>query len=145
MGKIKIDPTKLNKAINQAFDKTVDYQDEIFKQQFTDVAYQWPRYTRRHNGSIAGLVRDIVDTGALADSQTLARSSSVKCAGESTLPGTLDDLSVEWSWTMPYAAIVLLGATLRNGTVLPARDWILRGLLVGNPVDKFTNELRRRL
>ena len=131
MGSIKIDLSKVNKAIFSAFDKTVDYQSEIFQQELEAEKWNWPRLTKRSNGSIAGTVRDIIDTGALADSQTVARSS--------------DGMSAEFSWGADYAIYVHEGVTLRNGTELPARPWARVGIEEGKPDEKFASELRRLL
>lgn len=131
MGSIIIDLIKVNKAIATAFDNTVDYQSAVFADQFVQDKWNWPRLTKRSNGSIAGTVRDIIDTGALADSQIVARSS--------------DGKSAEWSWPTEYSLYVHQGVTLRNGTELPARPWARVGIEEGKPDEKFASELRRLL
>lgn len=52
------------KAVNEQLGYELDFAME-------DERWGWPRTTRRRNGTIAGMVRDIVDTGELRDSREL--------------------------------------------------------------------------
>jgi hypothetical protein len=49
----------------------------------------------------------------------MAKSTVVK---KSSSPG-VSDIVATFSWGVRYAAIVHNGATLKNGTVIPARPW----------------------
>lgn len=71
--------------------------------------WAWPNLTERENGTVAGLRRDIVDTGALRDSQ----SEAVRTGPH----------AYEITWDAPYAAATFLGAVFRKRSgSLPARN-----------------------
>lgn len=134
MGKINIDTTKLNKAIHQSFDATVDKQSAAFDDAITEESYPWPRPTKRKSGRTVRSPRDIVDTGKLLESKVVARSSS--------------QMAAEFSWgneEVNYASAVHNGCTLRNGTEIPARPWTERGVEECDPKKVFEKELRRHL
>lgn len=78
---------------------------------FDSAVYFWDRDTIRSDGSVAGSPRDIVDTGALKDSQTPARQITLT--------------RYQIAWTVPYAVLVLLGGVNRSdGSVTPGRNWV---------------------
>lgn len=71
--------------------------------------WSWPRTTPRHNGTVAGTRRNIVDEGELRASQ----SEPVRVR-----PGV-----VEITWSAPYSAAVFMGAVFRKRAAsLPARN-----------------------
>lgn len=75
--------------------------------------WEWPRDTERQNGEVAGRIRNIVDSGDLADSYERQREGRRRYIHR---------------WNVPYAPIVYNGATLSNGTVIPGRAWGDEGL-----------------
>ncbi|MEH2384898.1 MAG: hypothetical protein V7K14_03705 [Nostoc sp.] len=112
MSKISIDQSKLNSAINKAFDVVVEVQGEAFQNALMDDIWEWPRETLRQNSDLVGSPRDIYDTGELYDSLVIARSAN----------------AAEYTWESDHAAIAHDGATTKNGTELPARPWTKVGL-----------------
>ena len=76
--------------------------------EIADPKWAWPRQTKRQSGETVGSPRDIVDTGRLIDSYKYSKSSSAT--------------HIHY-WDVPYSALVVTGATLKNGTVLPPRDF----------------------
>lgn len=128
---MNIDTQKLDKAIQQAFDKTVEIQSEYFDQAITGDNWEWPRATIRSDGSIAGSPRDIVDTGTLLNSKVISRST--------------DGTSAEYTWDTDYAIYVHEGATTKNGTESPARPWAESGIKECDPRVVFSKELGRLL
>jgi hypothetical protein len=90
------------------------FQDALRKQ-----AYDWPRDTERSNGQVVGSPRNIIDSGALAQQQQAP---------------DIRGMTAVYRNTSPYAVAVHEGATLSNGTILPARPWT--GAVLGTePVD----------
>lgn len=82
--------------------------------------YTWLRETRRQNGELAGLIRNIEDLGDLIGSQELHQVS----------PGTF---ALTWGGERaPHAASVFFGATTKSGTHLPARKWIYEAIRGGS-------------
>ena len=78
-----------------------------YQASFDPPAWSWPRETRRRVG-VVGSPRNIVDLGTLRQSGTYS------------FP---DAYSIEARWSADYATAVHEGARLRNGTILPARQW----------------------
>jgi len=66
---------------------------------------------------------DIVDTGALKDSQELRLKGG---------------LSVDFRWTVPYASYVHEGYTHISGKVMPGRPWTDYGLNLFDLSKQFT-------
>lgn len=133
--KINIDLNKLdklNKAINIAFDATIDKLDVALDDAITGEYWEWQNETLRKNGDLIppGL-RDIVDTGNLLDSKTIARSS--------------EGNQVEWSWDTDYALYVHEGVTLQSGTELPARPWTEKALETVDVKSTFETQLKREI
>lgn len=75
-------------------------QTELSKA-ITDNVWDWPR---------GESPRDIVDTGELLEKQL------VESVGN----------TITYKCTAKHAKVVRSGAVLRNGTVLPGRDWVAR-------------------
>jgi hypothetical protein len=86
---------------------------EQLKTEINTVQFNWPRTTLRKNGQVAGVTRNIVDTGAFLASQRDYQP---------------EPLSLLYAWGGPsgvtYAGYILTGA----GTSYPARDWITKAL-----------------
>lgn len=93
-------------------------------QSFTEVI-KTPGYFPDYEG-------DIIDTGALKDSQVI------------TFKG---GLSVDFTWNVPYAAYVHEGYTHVGGKVMPGRPWTQHGLnifdLSKNFAIHFGKELKK--
>jgi len=109
---LKLDLSRVNRAISKAFDVVVDAQEKAFNDAIVDEIWEWTRPTDRSNGETVTSPRDIVDSGELLDSLEVARSAN----------------EAEFTWTVDYAIYVQYGVTLKNGTVLPARDWVALGV-----------------
>lgn len=95
-------------------------------------SWAWPRQTERKNGSTAGTVRDIVDTGRLKKSREFASKYSK----------TKTVLSIKYG--VPYAGLVHYGGFIlpygdrrRNTVSLPARPWIEATLNGTHGIPKF--------
>jgi phage gpG-like protein len=108
----------LRVALDQAMDSSV---------------WSWDRNTLRTNGSTAGTVRDIVDTGKLRGSLTI-KEKNLK---------TKTTLSIQYK--APYAALVHYGgAVVPYGNVnastvlIPARPWIEATLRGTHGIQKFS-------
>lgn len=129
MSKIKLDLSKLNFIVNQAFDVTVEVQGEAFQEAIADDIWDWPRQTVRSNGETVGSPRDRVDEADLYDSLIISRSAN----------------AAEYTWDSDHAAIVHDGATLPSGTDLPGTPWTKVGLENCDAADVMQRELNRRL
>lgn len=76
---------------------------------FDDPVYSWPGVTKRRSGEVAGSPRNVVDLGALRDSQTE--------------PIRLQQFAYALEWTAPYANAVFLGAVGKGRkSSIPARN-----------------------
>jgi hypothetical protein len=86
--------------------------DEL-RESIKTTQFSWPRTTKRRNGEVAGLTRNIVDTGAFLASQRDYQPEPLKLV---------------WAWGGPsgvtYAGIILKG----KGSAYPSRDWITKAL-----------------
>lgn len=129
MAKFNLDLSQLNDVINKAFDVAIEAQAEDFQAAIAADAWEWPRPTERTNGDVVFSPRDIVDTGKLYDSLTIARNGN----------------AAEFTWDTDYAMAVHDGATLKNGTELPARPWTDLGLQQSTAVEVMQRELDNRL
>lgn len=112
--------------IMQAYQTPMDQQ---LKAEIQAVQYDWPRDTRRRNGTLvpAG-PRNIVDLGGLLRSQKRAFD------GRAT---------ITFTWDAPYANLVFTGYRT-NKTLVDGRDWIKPALL-NLPLDKFFAQQWQRL
>jgi hypothetical protein len=107
---------KYKNAANRALADTVDEAASANQQAMQSDRYDWPRFTIRKNGEVVGTPRNIDDLSNLIGSLQLAMVDS-------------DMFELSWGGAeAPYAPIVFYGATLRNGTHLPARKWIYEAL-----------------
>lgn len=80
--------TDLPQLVKDHFDETKDIGEAFkgmardlgdrFTEMIEDERWEWDRPTRRSDGSLAGSPRDIVDTGALRDSQRLEFDSDAE-------------------------------------------------------------------
>lgn len=98
--------------------------DQQFKEEIRTVQYDWPRKTKRKNGSEVTSPRDIVDLGGFLRSQSRDRPSTTE---------------LRFAWSAPYANLIFNGYTTRRGLVAPPRNWILPAL-EKRPLDDFFRE-----
>ena len=68
---MKIDASKLNRAIKKGFEQTVKNFANQCTEEIESEKWQWDGITHRSNGQVVGSPRDIVDTGELRDSQAI--------------------------------------------------------------------------
>lgn len=133
MGSVSLNwnPQKLvQEPTERALKRAVDDLAEALSKQFTAVHWAWPAPTERHNGEVAGTLRDLVDSGALQRSQTR--------------PERVSALHYRIRWTEPYAAAVFLGAVFktRQGS-LPARNIAYGAFQTFNLAEHFAHHWRR--
>ena len=92
--------------------------------------WTWPNTTERANGTQAGTLRDIVDTGTLARSQSEPRPNG--------------PLNYTITWDADYAAAVFLGAVFRKRAYsMPARNAPLMALRSLNLPAQFAQAWRQ--
>nr|WP_290224193.1 hypothetical protein [Trichocoleus desertorum] len=127
---IKLNLSKLNGAIAESFEATVDAYAEQCQIEITSDKWDWPRTTHRQNGEVVESPRSIVDTGELRDSQQE--------------PEYLDENTAVIEWTAPHAKKVLLGE-VENGFLKPGRDWIESALQEIDLEQVMAEEMRDRL
>ena len=119
---LKLRVPQILTAYGQVLDRQL--KDEIKTAQFS-----WPRQTKRRNGSTASSPRDIVDTGAFLRSQRRDRPSATQ---------------LRFTWSTPYADLILTGYTTSKGTVVPGRNWI-KPALDHEPLEPFFAQQWRNL
>lgn len=110
----------LNKIVNAAqgaFRKTAEELGAKYTEVITTEGY-FPTHPNS----------DIVDTGALRDSQQIIFKGGV---------------NVEYKWNVPYAVYVHEGYTTRSGTVVPGRPWTQHGLNVFQLGVRFADNFRK--
>lgn len=122
---LEINDRELNRAIDRAFLETAEALAAESKNQIAAPVWQWPRYTKRRNGQIAGLVRDRVDTGKLYDADHL----------EVLSPDRADVVN-----DAPHAAFVALGTSKMPGT-----NWMEAAIEATDPINEFAKKLREKL
>ncbi|MEP0873615.1 hypothetical protein NDA01_28045 [Trichocoleus desertorum AS-A10] len=127
---IKLNLGKLNEAIAESFEATVDAYAEQCQVEITSDKWDWPRTTHRQNGEIVNSPRSIVDTGELRDSQQE--------------PEYLDDNTAVIEWTAPHALEVHNGI-VENGILKPSRPWTETALQEIDLTQVMSEELRDRL
>lgn len=120
----------LQDRTDRALKLAADDLGAALRKQFTSPVWAWPRQTLRRNGAVAGSPRDLVDTGALMNSQQ--KPERIK-AGHYRIV-----------WTEPYAAAVFLGAVFkkRRGS-LPARNVAYGALQTFNLAESFARHWRQ--
>ena len=126
---IKIDLSKINSAINRAFDVAIEAQKDAFQDAIASDIWEWERETMRRNGEKVTSPRDIVDTGELYDSLVISRNTN----------------TAQYTWKADHATIVHDGATTKNGTDLPARPWTKVGIEECDPVAIMQQQLNKLL
>jgi hypothetical protein len=86
---------------------------EELRESIKATQFSWPRTTKRKNGQLAGLTRNIVDTGAFLASQRDFQPEPL-------------ELVYAWGGAGPvtYAGIILKG----KGASYPPLDWITKAL-----------------
>jgi len=121
---------ELKAAIDKGFEKLVTAMDKQLTQEIQSVQWDWPRQTKRKNGSTVSSPRDIVDTGDLMRSQRDFR---------------IGELEHRWVWDVEYSSLVHNGAVLKNGGNYPARPWIKTAERVVKPDDFLSDIISREL
>jgi len=131
---IKLDLSKLDQKITGVLkDVAVDLGPEL-QNQFNQSVYSWKGpdfFTKRKNGQTVSEPRDIVDTGALRDSQAWRIA---------------DKRALIFSWGggfITYAGAVFFGLPY-NGANGPGRDWIKPVLPAYGFAKKFAEFWRSR-
>ncbi|MEG4406428.1 hypothetical protein [Microcoleus sp. MON2_D5] len=109
----------LQGAALRAFERTMKDLGNTFQEVISEVG-AFPDFPQS----------DIIDTGALKESQTVAFPS----------PG-----SVVFDWPVEYAPYVHDGYTLQNGAQQPGRPWTSLGLQKFDPVVQYTANLNAEL
>ena len=103
---------KFQRALERTFNETTKELNTHYETMFDESVWGWPQATERRNGQTVDSPRNLVDKGDLRDSQ---RREPV------------DRITIQFTWSVPYAAAVFLGATLKNGFIYPARNLPLHG------------------
>lgn len=117
---ITLNTKALDTALSKAFQQTCDRVNSELKSAIVDPIWDYPRQPSP---------RDIVDTGALRDSQQMV----------------VEDTHAEWTWDVPYAIFVHEGVTLRSGTVIPPRRWTQFAVDNINVPEIFADSLAKEL
>ena len=105
-----------------------DVMDRQLKEEIQTVQFDWPRQTRRRNGTVVGSPRDIVDLGGLLRSQRREYPSATQ------LLFTWDAKSDKG---FMYAGLILTGYVVGpRSTVVPPRNWI-KPALDKHPLNSF--------
>lgn len=117
---------KLDAIIQGAFEATVDRYAAACQDAFRDPVHNWPRETKRRNGSIVASPRDITDTGKLQNSQQAPK---------------FDGLQAEIIWDAPHALITHEG----DGGNRPARRWTVTAAQNLDITETFIEEAKARL
>ncbi len=120
-----IDATAIDRAITAAFHDTAKGLARESVNQLESNVWAWPRFTRRRNGTIAGLRRDRVDTGELRDADRL------EILGKDRADVVND---------ADHASYVAFGTSKMPGT-----NWMEAAIEANDPVQKFADNLRKRL
>ncbi len=129
------DTAQLAARVPQIIRAYGDVMDTQLKEEIKAVQFDWPRQTRRRNGSIVGSPRDIVDTG------NFLRSQRREYPDATTLRFTWDAKSDSG---FMYAGLILTGYTTNKGTPVPGRNWI-KPALDKYPLNEFFIREWRRL
>lgn len=126
--KINLKTDVITRPATQAFVQYTRVLYNQFTEEFADQKWTWPRKTKRKNGSIAGAVRNIIDTGELLNSQRLDYKY-----GKTT---------AIYSWNTPYASFVLTGFRTSRGNEYRGRDWIGSGVAAKPPAQYIAQALK---
>ena len=105
---VKFNTTQLLNGLSKPFHEANDIMARRVTQEVRTPKFPWPRKTvRQRTGEEVGSPRNIVDETTFSQSQSNER---------------LDESTHEHRFDVDYALAVILGATLSNGTELPARN-----------------------
>ena len=130
-GKQPKDLESMMKMISgKTFFELVPELDRQFTEEIQTVEWEWPRKTKRKNGTTVNTPRDIVDTGDLMRSQQNRK---------------LNNFTWRWIWDVEYSSLVHNGAVLKRGGNYPARPWTQIALRVVKPDDFLSDIIRREL
>lgn len=98
--------------------------------------WSWPNETRRASGQVAGVIRDVIDTGQLADTGNRDLELSIDGQGVSAVV----------TWLAPYSAAVFLGAVFKaRSYTMPGRNVPDEALNRLDFATAFARNLRARL
>jgi hypothetical protein len=103
-----IDIAGIMRAADLAFQEEMESVGGAFREAIEDEYYDWPNDTIRHDGSVVGSPRNIVDRSGLQESQ----DQTPVARGEE-----------EFIWTAPHSAINHNGGRKADGGVFQARPW----------------------
>jgi hypothetical protein len=120
-----INTAKLNRAIQKAHRATVQAYSQQCKAEIQADKWEWDGLTQRSTGEIVGSPRDIVDTGALLDSQEIIYRGANYAVIE---------------WSVDYAGEVHEGTPDK-----PGRPWTKTALQEIDLQQVFADELRKNL
>lgn len=104
---VTINDTKIENALSQAFDMSMEIFQRRLIQEFTSNKWEWPQ---------GQSPRDIINTGRLRGATLAAEQAK------------LHRDVYEWTWNVEYALAVYFGATFKDGTEFPARPWAQKPL-----------------
>lgn len=107
MSSVEVDLENIDDLFERAFTQTMKAFGHEIREAFSEEAWEWPNVTRRRNGQLVGSPRNVIDTGALRNSQT-----------EPVVKG--DTAYIEW--TAGHAVKVFTGVTDRSRKTHPARN-----------------------
>jgi hypothetical protein len=112
-------------AAERAFAQTVGQFEDAARDRFAEPIYDWPGSTLRKNKQVVGSPRDVVDTGALQNSQQ---------------PADINGLRAEIIWDSDHASTAFLGKAN-----YPARNVPLDAAMAMNMPAVFMAALQRQL
>jgi hypothetical protein len=107
---LKLDLDPFYDALHGAFGLAIGEYAAICEEEIEAEQWRWPRETIRSGGFVVGEPRDIVDTGKLRDSVTIAQNPTDRFEGAV-------------GYTVDYAPDVHEGQ-VKRGALLPARPWM---------------------
>jgi hypothetical protein len=119
-----MDFTALDLALQSALEDIAQPYGEALRAANEAIVYEWPRQTFRSNGQLVGSPRNIVDTGAHRDSQSLE----------------IGDGELVFTWNTPYSAEIYTGTQDR-----PPRRWDQVAQDSFNIEQEYANALEKRV
>ena len=126
---ISVDFSFLLDAIERAFIRLVLHFEQVQIDEMSEEKWNWYRETLRNNGTIAGLIRDIIDTGNLRDSLEIYRVRT----------------DAVFFYGADYAALVHQGGKNSQGGEYLARPWIDEAIESANLLETFVQFLEEEL
>lgn len=129
--KVTLSPNAIADVVRPHFEKVAEDLDAAFHEAITSDIWEYPRKTVRSTGETVFSPRDIVDTGALRDSQMGPLMSD-------------NGLSAYFIWGNDevYYAMDVLTGYVQNGARVPPRDWVTMGLDIAPPAANLQIRLR---